>query len=319
MAAVATSWWMWALFNLLVLGMLALDLGVFHRHSHVVKAKEAAIWTVVWIVVALIFGGFVYWWKGPDTAMEYLTGYLIEKSLSADNIFVFVLIFTYFAVPAQFQHRVLFWGVLGALVMRGIFIALGAALISKFSWIMYLFGAFLLFTGIKLLTQKEESIDPGQSPVLAFVRRLFPVTEGYEGNLFFVRRNGVLMATPLFVVLALVESSDVMFAVDSVPAIFAVTQDPFIVYTSNVFAILGLRSLYFLLADVLGKLRYLKYGLSLILAFVGTKMLLQGFVHVPPALSLGVIVAVLTVTIAASLLVPERETEAAAEVAIWRD
>jgi|SRR5690606_10646143 len=310
---------MWALFNLLVLGMLALDLGVFHRHSHVVKAKEAAIWTVVWIVVALIFGGFVYWWKGPDTAMEYLTGYLIEKSLSADNIFVFVLIFTYFAVPAQFQHRVLFWGVLGALVMRGIFIALGAALISKFSWIMYLFGAFLLFTGIKLLTQKEESIDPGQSPVLAFVRRLFPVTEGYEGNLFFVRRNGVLMATPLFVVLALVESSDVMFAVDSVPAIFAVTQDPFIVYTSNVFAILGLRSLYFLLADVLGKLRYLKYGLSLILAFVGTKMLLQGFVHVPPALSLGVIVAVLTVTIAASLLVPERETEAAAEVAIWRD
>ena len=313
------SWWMWALFNVLVLGMLALDLGVFHRNSHAVRAKEAAIWTVVWIVIALIFGAFLYWWRGPDTAMEYITGYLVEKSLSADNIFVFVLIFTYFAVPAQYQHRVLFWGVLGALVMRGMFIGLGAALLARFHWIIYVFGAFLVFTGIKLLTQKEESIDPGQSPVLAFVRRIFPVTEGYEGSLFFVRRNGVLMATPLFVVLALVESSDVMFAVDSVPAIFAITQDPFIVYTSNVFAILGLRSLYFLLADVLGKLRYLKYGLSIILAFVGTKMLVSGFVHVPPALSLGFIVAVLTVTVAASLLVPERESEAAAEVVMYRD
>jgi len=310
---------MWALFNVLVLGMLALDLGVFHRNSHAVRAKEAAIWTVVWIVIALIFGAFLYWWRGPDTAMEYITGYLVEKSLSADNIFVFVLIFTYFAVPAQYQHRVLFWGVLGALVMRGMFIGLGAALLARFHWIIYVFGAFLVFTGIKLLTQKEESIDPGQSPVLAFVRRIFPVTEGYEGSLFFVRRNGVLMATPLFVVLALVESSDVMFAVDSVPAIFAITQDPFIVYTSNVFAILGLRSLYFLLADVLGKLRYLKYGLSIILAFVGTKMLVSGFVHVPPALSLGFIVAVLTVTVAASLLVPERESEAAAEVVMYRD
>ncbi|HEY8417132.1 MAG TPA: TerC family protein [Limnochordales bacterium] len=313
------TWWMWALFNLLVLGMLALDLGVFHRNSHAVKAKEAAIWTVVWIVVALIFGGFLYWWRGPDTAMEYITGYLVEKSLSADNIFVFVLIFTYFAVPAQYQHRVLFWGVLGALIMRGIFIGLGAALLARFHWVIYVFGAFLVFTGIKLLTQKEESIDPGQSPVLAFVRRIFPVTEGYEGSLFFVRRNGVLMATPLFVVLALVESSDVMFAVDSVPAIFAITQDPFIVYTSNVFAILGLRSLYFLLADVLGKLRYLKYGLSIILAFVGIKMLVSGFVHVPPAVSLGVIVAVLAVTIAASLLVPEKEPATAAEVVISRD
>lgn len=308
---------MWALFNVLVLGMLALDLGVFHRQSHVVKAKEAAIWTVVWIVVALIFGGFLYWWKGADTAMEYITGYLIEKSLSADNIFVFVLIFTYFAVPAQFQHRVLFWGVLGALVMRGVFIALGAALLSAFHWVMYVFGAFLVFTGIKLITQKEEAIDPGQSPILRLVRRFFPVTENYEGNLFFVRRKGVLMATPLFVVLALVESSDVMFAVDSVPAIFAVTKDPFIVYTSNVFAILGLRSLYFLLADVLGKLRYLKFGLSVILVFVGTKMLVSGFLPVPPAVSLGVIVGVLTITVVASLMAAQKE--AAGEVAIYRD
>jgi len=313
------SAWMWVAFNGLVLAMLALDLGVFNRNAHAIKAKEAAIWTVVWIAIAVVFGGFLYWWKGADIAMQYFAGYLIEKSLSADNIFVFVLIFTYFAVPAQFQHRVLFWGVLGALIMRGIFIAAGAALINSFHWVIYIFGAFLVFTGIKLITQKEESIDPGQSPVLRFVRRIFPVTETYEGPLFFVRRGGKLMATPLFVVLCIVESTDVMFAVDSVPAIFAVSDDPFIVYTSNVFAILGLRSLYFLLADVMGKLRYLKFGLSVILTFVGVKMLISSYVHIPPAVSLGVIAGVLAITIAASLLVPEKEPDTAAEVVIARD
>lgn len=302
-----TTWLMWVGFNVFVLAMLALDLGVFHRDDHVVTAKEAGIWTVVWIAVALVFGGVLYFWQGTDVALEYLTGYVIEKSLSADNIFVFVLIFTYFQVPPQYQHRVLFWGILGALVMRGALIAIGATLLASFSWIMYLFGAFLLFTGLRLLTQKDVAVDPGKSGVIRLVRRFLPVTDGYEGNHFFVRRNGRLMATPLFIVLAIVESSDLMFAVDSVPAIFAVTQDPFIVYTSNVFAILGLRSLYFLLANVMGKLRFLKVGLSIILVFVGVKMLIANTVHIPPLLSLGIILAVLTITIGASLLFPQRD------------
>ncbi len=298
---------MWIGFNVFILAMLALDLGVFHRRDREVNAKEAAFWTVVWILVALAFGGYLYWWQGSDAALQYLTGYVIEKSLSADNIFVFVLIFTYFQVPLRYQHRVLFWGILGALVMRGTLIAVGAALIEKFHWIMYLFGAFLLLTGIRLLFQNDDdNVDPSKSPVLKWLRRIMPVTETYEGNRFFVRRNGYLMATPLFVVLALVETSDLMFAVDSVPAIFAVTQEPFIVYTSNVFAILGLRSLYFLLANVMGKLRFLKLGLSVILSFVGAKMLAMSFVQIPPLVSLTVILVVLAGTIAASLLFPAK-------------
>lgn len=302
---------MWIGFNVFILAMLALDLGVFHRQDREVKAKEAAVWTVVWILVALAFGGLLFWWQGSDVALQYLTGYVIEKSLSADNIFVFVLIFTYFQVPLRYQHRVLFWGILGALVMRGSLIAVGAALIEKFHWIMYLFGAFLLLTGIRLLIKNDdENVDPGKSPILKLLRRVMPVTETYHGHRFFVRRNGYLMATPLFVVLALVETSDLMFALDSVPAIFAVTQDPFIVYTSNVFAILGLRSLYFLLADVMGKLRFLKVGLSIILTFVGAKMLAMSVVQIPPLVSLIVILIVLGGTIAASLLFPARKSPA---------
>lgn len=304
-----SPWLMWLGFNLFILALLALDLGVFHRRDHEVSAKEAAVWTVVWIAVALAFAGLIYSWRGADVTMQYLSGYLIEKSLSADNIFVFVLIFTYFQVPAIYQHRVLFWGILGALVMRGTLIAVGATLLANFHWVIYVFGAFLLFTGIRLVTQKEMSVDPGKNGVVQLLRRFLPVTDGYEGNRFFVRRNGRLFATPLLVVLAIVESTDLMFAVDSVPAIFAVTDDPFIVYTSNVFAILGLRSLYFLLAHVMGKLRFLKIGLSLILTFVGCKMLLTAFVHVPPLVSLSVIVAILTLTIGASLLFPEKERQ----------
>lgn len=303
---------MWTGFNVFVLAMLALDLGVFHRDDHEVKAKEAAIWTVVWILVSLIFGGVLYWWQGPDIALQFLTGYVIEKSLSADNIFIFVLIFTFFQVPAKYQHRVLFWGILGALIMRGALIAVGATLLATFHWVMYLFGAFLLFTGIRLMTQNAVDVDPNNSAAVKLVRRFLPVTDQYEGHNFFVRRNGQLMATPLFVVLAFVESSDLMFAVDSVPAIFAVTQDPFIVYTSNVFAILGLRSMYFLLANVMGKLRFLKVGLSVILSFVGAKMLLMGWIKIPPLVSLAVIIGILTITVVASLVFPsgdEAETQ----------
>lgn len=301
-----STWMIWVGFNVFVLAMLALDLGVFHRDDHEVSGTEAAVWTVVWVVVALVFGGVVLWWRGPDVAVQYLTGYLIEKSLSADNIFIFLLIFSYFQVPAAYQHRVLFWGILGALVMRGALILVGTTLLAKFHWIIYVFGAFLAVTGVRLATQKEVASDPGSSNIVKLVRRFVPVTEQYVGNNFFVRHGGKLMATPLFVVLAIVESSDLMFAVDSVPAIFAVTTDPFIVYTSNVFAILGLRSLYFLLANIIGKLRFLKIGLALILSFVGSKMLLTSVVHVPALVSLAVIVGILSITIGASVLFPGR-------------
>lgn len=302
---------MWVAFHVFVFAMLALDLGVFHRKDHEVKPKEAASWTVVWILVAVLFGGILYWWRGSEVALQYFTGYLIEKSLSADNIFVFVLIFTYFKVPRAYQHRVLFWGILGALVMRGTLILLGTTLITRFHWIVYVFGAFLLITGLRLLTQKEVTVDPNENAAVKLVRRIFPVTEAYEGSHFFIRRNGRLMATPLFVVLAFIESSDLMFAVDSVPAIFAVTTDPFIVYTSNVFAILGLRSLYFLLANMMDSLRFLKFGLSAILAFVGVKMLITSVVNIPALVSLSIIAGILLVTVVASLLFPAKgETKA---------
>ena len=295
----------WIIFSLLVLAVLALDLGVFHRKAHTVGFKEALSWTAVWVTLALLFGAAVWFWAGPKKGLEFFTGYLIEYSLSADNVFVFVLIFSYFAVPPQWQHKVLFWGVLGALLMRLLMIGLGVALISRFGWILYVFGAFLLFTGFKMIFGKQEEIHPERNPVVRWFRRLVPVTAEYHGNHFITRVNGRLMATPLLVVLVCVEVSDLVFAVDSIPAIFAVTLDPFIVYTSNVFAIMGLRSLYFVLAGMVDKFRYLKPGLGVVLSFVGVKMLLA---HTPykidTLVALGVVAGVLVVTIIASLLRP---------------
>ena len=299
--------WLWIGFNLFVLAMLAIDLGVFHRKSHVVTFKESMSWTVVWVTLALIFNVCVWHFAGPQKGLEFFTGYVIEKSLSVDNVFVFALLFSYFAVPPLYQHKVLFWGILGALIMRAVMIVGGAALITKFAWIIYIFGAFLILTGIKMIVKRDEEMHPERNPVVKWFKRLMPVTSDYRGDKFFVRENGVRMATPLFVVLLLVEISDVIFAVDSIPAIFAVTKDPFIVYTSNVFAILGLRSLYFALAGVLDKFHYLKIGLGVVLTFVGVKMLLG---HTPwkidTLVSLGVIIAVLAASVVMSLVRPKK-------------
>ena len=299
--------WLWIGFNVFVLAMLALDLGVFHRKAHVVTFKESMSWTVAWVGLALVFNLGLWHFAGSQKALEFFTGYVIEKSLSVDNVFVFALLFSYFAVPPLYQHKVLFWGILGALVMRAIMIVLGAALITKFAWIIYIFGGFLILTGIKMIVKREEEIHPERNPVVRWFKKLMPVTPDYRGDKFFVRENGILMATPLFVVLLLVEISDLIFAVDSIPAIFAVTTDPFIVYTSNVFAILGLRSLYFALAGVMDKFHYLKIGLGVVLTFVGVKMLLA---HSPWKLdtlvSLGVIVMILTASIVMSLLRPKK-------------
>lgn len=281
--------------------MLALDLGVFHRQSHTVSLKEAGIWSAVWIALSLLFGGVVWFMLGRDASVQFLTGYLIEKSLSVDNIFVFVLIFSYFAVPAQYQHRVLFWGIFGALVMRAILIGLGLGLIHSFEWIIYVFGAFLVFTGFRMAFHDNEDIDPEKNPVLRIAKRFVPVSTEYHGDKFFVRNAGKLIATPLFLVLLMVESTDLVFAVDSIPAILAVSSDPFIVYTSNVFAILGLRAMYFLLAGVVDKFRYLKVGLSVILVYVGIKMLISSWYKIDPFVSLGIIATILTVAILGSL------------------
>lgn len=302
--------WLWVGFNVFVLAMLALDLGVFHRQAHEVSVKEAAGWSVFWISLAMVFNYGLYHFVGRQAGLEFLTGYLIEKALSVDNIFVFVLIFSYFQVPPKYQHRVLFWGILGALVMRGAMIGAGAALIKEYHWIIYVFGAFLVFTGIRMATQKEMDIEPESNPIIRLVKRFVPVTSQYHGQKFFIREEvaGKLrrVATPLFVVLVLVETTDLIFAVDSIPAIFAITQDPFIVYTSNVFAILGLRALYFLLAGVIHKFHFLKLGLSVVLVFVGVKMLVTYFdFHVPIGLSLGVIGGVLLISVVASLLFPK--------------
>jgi len=306
------SVWPWIIFTVFVLGMLVLDLGVFHRKAHVVSKKEAALWSLVWILLAMVFNAGIYYVSGPVRALEFLTGYLIEKSLSVDNIFVFIMIFSYFAVPALYHHKVLFWGILGALLMRGVFIAVGAALLEHFHWIIYIFGAFLVFTGIKMLIQEETSVHPEDNLVIRLLRRFMPITERYEGQRFFVKRQGQWFATPIFVVLVTVESTDLIFAVDSVPAIFAVTSDPFIVYTSNVFAILGLRALYFLLAGVMDLFHYLRYGLGFVLGFVGVKMMLAEVYPISIGVSLGVVAGILGLSVVASLLVPQKRAERAA-------
>jgi tellurite resistance protein TerC len=310
-----TELWLWIGFNVMVLALLALDLGLFHRDAHVVSLKESLAWTGVWVGLALLFNAGVWYFAGAGKAVEFLTGYVIEKSLSVDNIFVIALLFTYFSVPARYQHKVLFWGILGALVMRAAMIAAGAALMARFTWVIYVFGAFLILTGIKMALKRADEIHPERNPVIRLFRRLVPVTADYDGARFFVRARGRWAATPLMIVLLLVEFTDLVFAVDSIPAIFAVTRDPFIVYTSNVFAILGLRSLYFALAGVMPRFHHLKIGLGVILAFVGVKMLLA---HSPWAIdtlvALGVIVLILGASIVSSLIWPPRVPAAAPAV-----
>ncbi len=301
---------LWVVFNIFVLGILAVDLLVLHRKAHTVSLREALAWSCVWVSLALTFGVGIYFFQGGEKALEFLTGYVIEWSLSVDNLFVFLVIFSYFSVPPIYQHRVLFWGILGALVLRAVFIATGAALLANFHWMIYVFGAFLIFTGIKLLFVGEEKIEPEKNPAVRLVRRFMKITPDYHGQRFFIRIDGKLWATPLFLVLVVVETTDVIFAVDSIPAIFAITLDPFIVYTSNVFAILGLRALFFLLAGVMEMFRYLRVGLAFVLCFVGLKMLIAEFYKIPIGISLGVVGGILVISILASMLKQRQEDRA---------
>ena len=312
-AIVDVTIWFWVLFNLGVVGLLVLDLGLFQRTAHAVSVREAAIWSGVWIALALAFNGAIYLYAGSEPALAFFSGYLIEKSLAVDNIFVFVMIFGALAVPAAYQHRVLFYGVIGALVMRGVMIATGSYLIERFEWILYVFGAFLVATAIRMLRRDEAEIHPSENRLVRLVQRVFPVTNEYRGSRFLVREHGRLWITPLFLALLLIEGADLVFALDSIPAIFAVTRDPFIVYTSNIFAILGLRSLYFVLAGVIERFHLLRYGLAAVLGFVGIKMLIVDLYHIPIVVSLGVIMTILSVSVIASLrMTPERKPEAAA-------
>lgn len=297
---------MWIVFCLTVLILLALDLGVFHRKSQQIAVKEAMIWSIIWIAVAAIFNVLVYFWHGQETAVEFAAAYIVERTLSVDNLFVFLLIFSYFKVPARYHYRVLFWGILAALVLRALFIISGIALIQTFHWVIYLFGAFLIFTGIKIALKKDDDIgDMSQNPVLGLCKRFIPTLERYDGDKFFSRIDGRTLATPLFLVLVVVETSDLIFALDSVPAVLAITIDPFVAYSSNIFAVLGLRALYFALAGCMLMFRYLNSGITIILIFVGAKMLISGFYEVPVSLALGVIALVLTASVVLSLLWPE--------------
>jgi tellurite resistance protein TerC len=297
---------LWGSFSLFVLGMLGLDLGVFHRKSHAISVKEALSWTAVWIVLAMLFNLFVYYYFDKEKALEFFTAYVVEKSLSIDNIFVIIMIFSYFSVPASYQHKVLFWGILGALVMRVIFIFAGIELIHKFHWLIYLFGGFLVVTGIRMVYSDQKPMNPEKNPLVKFVRRIFPVTESFEGDKFFVKRDRKIWATPLFIVVVLIEGTDLIFAVDSIPAIISISDDTFIVYTSNVFAILGLRSLYFALAGIEKYFTYLKYGLATILVFVGVKMCIADFYKIPIEISLIIIAFLLAISMIASVIIKRK-------------
>jgi tellurite resistance protein TerC len=296
----------WIGFNLFVIFMLALDLGVFHKHSHKVPVREAAIWTGVWISLAMAFNVLIYFDMGKVKALEFLTGYVIEYSLSVDNIFVFILIFTFFQVDDKYQHKVLFWGIIGALVMRAVFIFAGVALINRFHWIIYIFGGFLVFTGIRMLFGGESKVDPEKNPVVRFFRKFLPVTDTMHEERFFIRQKSRTYATPLFLVLLVIETSDLIFAVDSIPAVLAITQDTFIVYTSNILAILGLRSLYFAISGMMNYFRFLKLGLAFILSFVGIKMCISSLVEINIAYSLGVIISILIISIVASVVIKKK-------------
>lgn len=303
-----TNAFMWVGFNLFVVLMLALDLGVFHKKQHVVKVKEALIWSGIWVGLALLFNVGIYYSLGQQKALEFLTGYVVEKSLSIDNLFVFILLFGYFKVEPKLQHRVLFWGVLGAIVLRAIFIFAGVALINQFHWIIYIFGAFLVYSGIKMLFEKEdEEVHPDRNPVVKWIKRIYPVTSNDEKGSFFRRINHKLHITPLFIVLILIELSDLIFAVDSIPAILSISNDTYIVFTSNIFAIMGLRSLYFAVSEVMGLFRYLKYGLSAILAFVGIKMCISSIYEIPIGVSLLFILGTIVISILLSKLLPAEE------------
>ncbi|MCU0472512.1 MAG: TerC family protein [Bacteroidales bacterium] len=297
----------WLGFHLFIFFMLALDLGIFNRREHEIPVKEAVTWTAVWISLALLFDIFIFFEFGKTKALEFITGYVIEYSLSVDNIFVFILIFTYFSVHGRYQHKILFWGIIGALVMRAIFIFAGVALINRFHWVVLIFGGFLVITGIKMLFQKETRMDPDKNPVVKFFRKFLPVTDELHGGSLFVRKNHRIYATPLFLVLLVIESSDLIFAVDSIPAILAISHERFIVYTSNIFAILGLRSLYFAVAGIMGYFRYLKIGLAFVLTFVGMKMLASFFnIEIPILFSLAVIISILITSILASVIIKKK-------------
>jgi tellurite resistance protein TerC len=310
MRAMSTRTLLWVIFGAVVVIMMALDLGVFQRRKHEVKFKEAVLWSAVWILLALGFAGLIAHERGRGSALEFLTGYLIEESLSVDNLFVFLLIFSYFAVPSVYQHSVLFWGIIGAMLLRAVFIFAGVALIEQFEWVIYLFGIILIVSGVKMGFEKEKTVHPEHNPVLRLFRKFMPVTRDYEGGKFFVRRDGRVWATPLLLVLLVVETTDLVFAVDSIPAVLAITRDRLIVYTSNIFAVLGLRSLFFALKGVMDLFHHLHYGLSVILVFVGTKMILSAWdIKIPTHVALGVVAAILVASVAASLIWPEKKAD----------